>query len=266
MIDLTKQSGLAIAFDEQNLDLHFKEEFPRLQKSQRALKDLSPYLKNQNLSFPDLVYTVWRYVHKAEDEQKISENKLRYDLTLLPQGLLGDEFLRTAGHFHPLSPDASLTAPEVYEVILGQGGFLIQDFRDVPENVENVFLIIAHASEKVLVPPGFGHITINLSSRPLLVANWISDITSYNYEPFQKNHGGAYWIIKDPAGSISPILNPNYQRVPGIKKITAQDWPQFGLVKETPMYSLVENLDKLRFLNYPEEFAGVWSEHLKSIS
>lgn len=254
MKDLEKQSGLPIIFDDNLPDLQFQGIFPRLQKSQRDLADLLPYLKNQNLASPNNpVYLVWRYAHKSKDDALISQNRLRFDLTLLRKELLGEELARTAGHFHKSNPESEVKWPEVYEVIFGQAGFLIQDFEKNPKNIKNIILIEAQAEEKVIIPPGFGHITVNLGAAPLLVANWISENCQYDYQPYEENHGSGYWITKKDSG-VETVLNPSYESVPEIKKIKTQDWPDFGLVKDKPLYSLVEDIKKLKFLNFPGEF------------
>ena len=49
---------------------------------------------------------------------------------------------------------------------------------------------------------------------------------------------------------IDIVKNPNYESVPEIKKIRVREYPEFGLVKNRPLYSLVNNLEKLKFLNY----------------
>ncbi|MDP3004295.1 MAG: hypothetical protein Q8N43_02205, partial [Candidatus Azambacteria bacterium] len=63
---------------------------------------------------------------------------------------------------------------------------------------------------------------------------------------YKNNHGASYYFL-DNGNLIDIVKNPNYDSVPEIKKIRAIKDP-------LPLYSLVNNLDKLRFLNYPEEF------------
>lgn len=255
MIDLQKISGLSILFDERKLDLIFQDDFPSVKKSERSLEELRPYLQNPRAKqgpnpvyhvrsvASNVVYTVWRYVHLKKDEEKIKKANLRYDITLIPPGTINGEFAKTAGHYH-------LHYPEVYEVLMGQPYFLTQ-------SKSAVFLAEVGPGEKFLIPPGFGHNTINVFDKPLLMANWVSEKAEYDYKPYKNNHGAMYYLLDDN-NLIDIIKNPNYNSVPEIKKIGTREYPEFGILKSKPLYNLVNSLEKLRFLNYPEEFAGEW--------
>jgi glucose-6-phosphate isomerase len=240
MIKLEKISGLPILFDEKNLDLKFEGNFPSIKESKRSLEELRPYLKDPEAKNElDPAYHVWRYAHLKKDEEKIKAANLRYDLTLIPPGTINSEFVKTAGHYH-------LPYPEVYEVLLGRAYFLIQ-------SESSVFLAEAGPGEKFLIPPGYGHNTINVFNEPLLMANWMSEKAKYDYEPYKNNHGAMYYFLANN-NFVDIIKNPNYKLVPDIKKIKTKEYPELGLTKNKTLYSLVSNLDKLKFLNHPEEF------------
>lgn len=242
-LDLQKISGLPIWFDEKKLDLVFDGNFPFIKKSERTLEELKPYLKNPNIkNWLNPVYRVWRYANLASDNEKINSHNLRYDLTLMQAGTIDGEFVKTAGHYHK-------PYPEVYEVLLGRAYFLTQ-------SESGVYLAEAGPGEKFIIPPGFGHNTINVFNEPLLLANWVSEKATYDYEPYKKYHGAMYYFLKNN-NLVDIVKNTNYDSVPEIKKIKAGEYPEFGLLKNKPLYSLVENIDKLRFLNYPEEFAAL---------
>ena len=261
MIDLQKISGLPILFDKKNNKLEFNGDFPVIKKSERSLEELSPYLspygrcpegtKNPKVEKPlsagrqgpDPVYYVWRYVHSKQDGEKIKAANLRYDLTLISPGTMSGEFAKTTGHYHK-------PYPEIYEVLSGRAYFLIQ-------SKSAVYLAEAGPSEKILVPPSFGHNTINVFSEPLLLANWVSEKAIYDYKPYKDNRGAMYYFLNNN-NSVDIIKNPSYKSIPEITKIRSKEWPEFGLVKNLPLYSLVNNLEKLRFLNYPKKFKGEW--------
>ena len=250
-LDLQKISGLPISLDLKSLKLEFQGDFPFIKKSERSLDELRPYLKNPEVkNGPDPVYYVWRYAHLKKDNEKIKTHNLRYDLTLLPPGKIGGEFIKTAGHYHK-------SFPEVFEVLLGRAYFLIQSFDNNPENIKSVFLIEAGPGEKLLIPIGYGHNMISVFNEPLLTANWVSNKAEYDYESYKNNRGASYYFL-DNGNLIDIVKNPNYDSVPEIKKIRIKEHLEFGLIKDRPLYGLVNNLDKLRFLNYPEEFKGEW--------
>jgi glucose-6-phosphate isomerase len=248
-LDLQKISGLPISFDLKSLKLEFQGDFPSIKKSERSLGELRPYLKNPEAkNGPDPVYYIWHYVHLKKDDEKIKAANLRYDLTLISPGTIDGEFTKTAGHCH-------LLYPEILEVLTGRAYFLIQSFKDEKDfkNIKSVYLIEASPGEKFVVPPGFGHNIINVFNEPLLTANLVSEKATHDYGPYKNNHGASYYFL-DNGNLIDIVKNPNYDSVPEIKKIRVKERPEFGLTKDRPLYGLVNNLDKLRFLNYPEEF------------
>lgn len=243
MINLQKISGLPILFDEKKFNLIFSSNFSAVEKSERSLEELKPYLKNPDIkNWLNPVYRVWRNVHLESDNKKINDNNLRYDLTLLPPGIMGEEFVKTAGHYHK-------PYPEVYEVLMGRAYFLTQsEFA--------VYLAEAGPTEKFIIPPEFGHNTINVFNEPLLLANWVSNRAVYDYDAYKNNKGAAYYFLKNN-DLIDIVKNPNYKATPEIKKNRIKEWPEFGLVKNRPLYSLANDLEKLKFLNYPEEFTSL---------
>lgn len=254
-IDLQKISGLPLLFDEQKLDLKFDGDFPFIKKSERSLEELKPYLRNPLVdNGPNPIYYVWRHVYLKEDSEKIKAANLRYDITLIPPGTIDNEFAKTAGHFHLNKLETDLPYPEVYEVLFGRAYFLIQSPYKNVKNIKAVRLIEAGPGDKVLVSPEFsGHTTINIFNEPLIMANWISESTVYDYDSYKINHGSSYYVI-DKDNTIDIIKNPNYEFVPELNKVFPIEYPEFGILKDKPLYSLVNNLENLRFLNYPEEF------------
>lgn len=266
MINLKKISGLPIFLDEKNFDLKFEGDFPFVKKSERTLDELRPYLKNpQAATGPDPVYRVWRSAYLRRDDEKIKSSGLRYDLTLIPpgkiDGLTGQgEFVKTAGHYHKNKPGLDISYPEVYEVLYGRAYLFIQLPGQNVKNIKSAILVEAGPGDKFLIPPSYGHNTINVFDEPLLMANWISESAKYDYDPYKNNNGASYHFVSDghayrQAGHLLDITkNPAYESVPEIKKIRTKEMPEFGLSKNRPLYSLVDELSKLRVLNNPEEF------------
>lgn len=244
MIDLQKISGLPILFDGQRLDIIFNDDFPFIEKSERSLEELKPYLKNQEVkNGPNPVYRVWRNAHLASDNEKIKNDNLRYDLTLMPAGTIDGEFVKTAGHYHK-------PYPEIYEVLMGRAHSLAQ-------SESMIYLIEAGPGEKFIIPPEFGHNTINVFNEPLLLANWVSEKAGYDYSSYKNKRGASYYFFKKN-DLVDIVKNPNYKSAPEVKKIGTREYSEFGIPKNQSLYSLVNEIEKLRFLNYPEEFAGEW--------
>src|SRR5512137_2950897 len=126
------------------------------------------------------------------DKEKLLQNDLRYDITIIPPNMLGREYIKTAGHYHPNVAGSIVTYPELYEVLEGEALYLLQNL-----DLSDVVAVYASATDKVLVPPGYGHITINRSNKTLKMANYVARNFSSLYNPIRERAGGAYFFTKD---------------------------------------------------------------------
>ena len=131
---------------------------------------------------------------RVQDKELIAKYGLRYDVTVIRPGQIGREFIKTAGHYHPLKPQTEFSYPEVYEVLAGKAHYLLQTEPD--EDGIDAILIEAVAGDKVLIPPGYGHITINPGQEYLIMSNWVAADFSSIYGPIKELGGGAFlkWL------------------------------------------------------------------------
>jgi glucose-6-phosphate isomerase, archaeal len=85
------------------------------------------------------------------------------------------------------------------------------------------------AGECAIMPPFYGHVTINPSeTENLKMANWVSENCKSDYSLFVKNQGACWYYTKQ-----GWIKNNNYKNTPELRF-------------EQPLKSLPENLE---FLN-----------------
>lgn len=180
------------------------------------------------------------------DAQRLRDQGIRYDITIIPPHMLGREYIKTAGHYHPNIPGGSVTYPELYEVLEGEALYLLQkpDFSDV-------VVVNASAGDKVLVPPNYGHITINRSNKTLKMANFVARNFSSLYDPIKEKAGGAYFFTKD--GWTKNERCPEAAELRRIEAPTAAQLRQLGLSKGREMYPLIREKGRLEFLTHPEE-------------
>jgi glucose-6-phosphate isomerase len=59
-----------------------------------------------------------------------------------------------------------------------------------------VAVIKAEKGDLVLVPPGYGHVTINASEKTLEMANWVCRDFSSVYEPVKRLAGASYSFLR----------------------------------------------------------------------
>lgn len=184
-INLKKQSGLAAIFEKDVITLG--KGVVSEPVHMRSLEDARPYLMESTAaSRRKNLYLMYRDAHKQEDEALFRKYGIRYDITVLFPGTLGGkngEYIKTIGHTHP--------AMEIYEVLHGTALFCLQT---VGNKENDVFYIGATKGQKILIPSGIGHVTINIGDEPLILADLFSDTVKSDYSLFKKRHGAAYWV------------------------------------------------------------------------
>lgn len=231
----------------------------RVKGNVRMLSDMKDVIYDQEwLSRAENVELYYMYRELSlskKDALLIKEHGLRYDITVIPPRMLGCEYVKTAGHYHPLVPGTNVTFPEIYEVLGGEAKYLLQ--KPEGEGIEDVILIKAREGDKVIIPPGYGHLTINASNKVLKMANWVADNFESIYPPIKEKRGGAYFLLE-----TGMVTNKKYDYVPEIRFFGPANLKELGLQKNKEMYGLVRDLDKLEFLKNPHEHEWVFEEIL----
>lgn len=166
----------------------------------RYLKDIEGvvYDKKWLKTAPNIeLYYMYRGLDRRGD--------LRYDITVMPSQMLGIEFVKTKGHYHPKQYG------ELYIVLEGQAIYLMQKV-DKDNNVVDVYAIEAKKGDYIIVPKGYGHITINPSQESLKMANWVCDGFKSDYSLIEEKGGAAYFYTLN-----GWIKNENYDNVPDLR-------------------------------------------------
>lgn len=199
------------------------------------------------------VYYMFRDLAKEDsDFETIKTHHLRYDITVIPPGMLGSEYIKTVGHYHPRVPGTNTYYPEIYQIIEGSATYLLQKVKNGEEDlVQDVVVITAEKGDLALVPPGYGHVTINASEKILKMANWVCRDFSSVYEPIKRLSGASYFLLKDGF-----VKNPLYRNIPPIRHLKPFAHDELGLGSGESMYELIHETEKLRFLTTPQDFTG----------
>ena len=133
------------------------------------------------------------------------KNELRYDVTVIPNKMLGNEFVKTKGHIH-----AGFYG-EVYMVLEGEGMYFAQLGDE--NKIEDVFAVHGKKGDVIVIPAGYGHVTINVGNEPLKTANWIAENDKGNFSMFEKNQGGCYYYLAPGQW----VKNEHYKEVPPLR-------------------------------------------------
>jgi len=196
------------------------------------------------------LYEMYRGVSRnPSDKEWLDAHNIRYDVTRIPSRTICRELIKTKGHYHPLSPDG-LAYPEIYEVLEGAAYYMLQK-----RDLSDVVLVRAEKGDLILIPPGYGHITINPGSETLTMANLVSSSFESQYLPYEEMKGGAYYIFSDGTMKKNPAYPPD---IPDIRIIDATGTHLPEPFPDKSLYDLIGDEMRLRFLNYPREFEDLY--------
>ncbi|MGM0492192.1 MAG: glucose-6-phosphate isomerase family protein [Armatimonadota bacterium] len=257
MVDLSDLAGYQLKFDTGTVDLSFGPQMRMPQYSTRELDALRPVLLDPDAEGPDVIYWMYRHAGMPEDAGLYEAHHLRYDLSAFRSVTLGPEFMKTSGHYHPQIPGTQLAFPEVYEVLHGEALYVMQmvdDYAASPEevSVQDVIMCRVTAGQKIIMPPGYGHVTVNTGDEPLLMSNWVSSAFSSFYGSVEASRGFS-WYVVDDEGEPSYLENKAYaQGVSAVRWAEVQEVPELGLTWDRPMYrACASEPERFEFLNAP---------------
>ncbi len=163
----------------------------------RTLGDLKYVLLKEPTKPEEVAYLVFR------DVDVIPLFDLRIDVTKLrAEPYNSGELPRTHGHYHPEGPFGIW--PEIYSVVKGHALFILQDITG-----RHVKLVEVKEGEILLIPPGYGHIMVNVGNEELITFNVVSKSFKPSYEEYRAKRGPAVFIKE----GLDIVRNPNYDVV-----------------------------------------------------
>ncbi|MGB9868182.1 MAG: glucose-6-phosphate isomerase family protein [Bacillota bacterium] len=182
----------------------------RLEPSQvRTVGDLHDVLPEEDKPLcesSNVAYWMYREVCSEEHRDLLRRHRLRFDVTVLDAIMLGSQFNKTYGHYHAEALPG-MTYPEVYQVIYGRALYLLQrPERDRPDVVEDFIAVMAAPGDVVVVPPGYGHVTVNVGNGPLVMANLVEMSFLSHYGPFRTLAGAAYYARVSMEARVAPFV------------------------------------------------------------
>ncbi|MEM2963364.1 MAG: glucose-6-phosphate isomerase family protein [Candidatus Anstonellales archaeon] len=187
------------------------------------------FFKSREVKKDQAVYYMYRGLREKEN--------IRYDLTVIPPFSIGMEFVKTFGHYHPKAV-GDLSYCEVYEVLSGNAHYLLQLKK--AKTVAEVALVKAAAGDLLIIPPNWGHVTINPSKKILVMANLVNMYFDADYAEYKKMNGAVYF--EDVDGRI--IFNRKYVVCPPIRIFDADS---FG--SQFEVYPMLKGRSLLDVLN-----------------
>jgi glucose-6-phosphate isomerase len=232
MIDLEEVSGLAIKVDDTNHLVLKPGVVQTGLSSTRKFSEMFPVLLDQTAKpSADDIYYMNRGICLESDKELLENERLRYDITVMPHMMLGDEYNKTVGHYHAPIPGSTIAHPEMYEVLNGKALFLLQKMDREMKNLVTVLAMEAVKGDKIIYPPNYGHIIVNIGGETLVVANWVSMDYKALYEPIKEKHGMALYVVPGKQDEPTFVKNDNYKDQPDMRKMNLVDKirTEFGL-------------------------------------
>ncbi|MFH1257576.1 MAG: glucose-6-phosphate isomerase family protein, partial [Candidatus Micrarchaeota archaeon] len=204
-------------------------------------------LMARRMDFHKPLYYMFRDVKRQEDSALLENSSIRYDITVVPPIMIGQEYNKTYGHYHELATQ-KLTYPELYEVLYGEALYVVQLRQSTVSNeVLKVYLVHAKAGEKVLIPPNFGHVTINPSkTEPLVMANLVEAKFRSEYILYRQKKGAAMYVLEH-----EKLKNRNYHQFP-FEEVEAKQFDR--MVNPVIGTKIEEGNIYQHFLNDPKLF------------
>lgn len=257
-----ENSGLPIYLDDENNIMALSAVLKLGGFGRKETEKMSGLLADEtDLPMEEAFYDVYRAIAYPEDEELFRNYDFQYDITIVMPGQINGECKKTAGHYHGYNPERTNTYGEVYEVIKGTALYILQKSPDFDKDpgcvtLEDVILTTVHEGETLIVPPNYGHASVNIGSGPLVFSNLAYKPCPVLYDSVRCYHGMAYYIKKEN-GTVRAEFNHNYKevRMPEVRFATVKERPKLGIRFGVPVYeSFKQNPEAFDFLGHPDNY------------
>jgi len=261
--NLQPNAGLPILLRDETGEITFGDSVLANESSVRTFAELRSVLAHpasETRGDEDVIYRLFRGVVHDGDQAAFAEQGMRYDITVLLPGNVDGEFLKTAGHTHTAAPDGTVY-PELYDVLAGSGVFLLQWADPL-----RLVVVLSKPGDRVLVPPGVSHLTINTGTEPMVVADLVAAAAVNEYQTMRSHQGAAIYLMRDPevAGSMRQVINPHYAMTPTWQTIEGSRVGDFAPSDGSLYDTFIAHPEEFRYLTAPAAYDAdmqqLWSE------
>ena len=261
--DLSSVAGLPFLFD---TDIYHAILGPGVRDPLYGVRtddEIRKVLRDPDAPLPKIVYWMMRDTGLQDDPYLKETHGLRYDISYFIPAMFGCGYLKTSGHYHQASPDGP-AYPEVYGVLSGKAIYLLQKVNSIDASIDEVvvedcLVVEGNPGDKVIMPPDYGHVTINPLPEPMVMANWVSNRFKSQYGAVEQARGFAYYRVEADGGPVW-VRNPRYKAVPPLRLARVREVPELGLSLDEPLYTAgIRDPERLEWLSNPANCAAlVW--------
>ena len=176
MIEL-KNSGLPVYLDEATHVIAISAQLPFIGYGRKLAGEMKGlFLDEVDAKEKEPVYDVYRGLAFPQDQKLLLKFDFRYVITVVLPGDIHGECKKTSGHYHGYNPARTNTYAEIYEVIKGTALYVLQradNFDTQPNDVKvsDIILVTVKEGQTIIVPPNYGHCSVNIGEGALVFAN-----------------------------------------------------------------------------------------------
>ncbi len=257
---MTFDPGFDITYDlEKQTFIYGPEGFgPEVEK--RRLDDIRKSLRDPMCVGPDVVYTIAMDVGNKKDLDDLKQRHLLFGACIYAAGKLGVEPVRSQGHIHAVSSSCQSSTAELYEIWEGEAIIFMQS--SAKDDPGRIFAVHAHQGQKVIVPPGWAHYTVNVNpDKQMVFGAWCIRDYGFDYKDVRE-HGGLAYFPVFKHGTIHFDVNPQYIQKELIVK-QPRDYTEFHIDAQKPLYlQYLEDKDRFDFITNPLDYQSIWENFI----
>lgn len=205
------------------------------------LDQVRPFVENPDCEGPAIVARYYGDVVRSDERRLWDQLGLTYGILELMPGMLGHEWVSFPGHIH--RGPRRTPFPAILENLHGDGGILLQKAGSF-DRIHEASILWLKPGERILLPPGFGHVLINRGDEPLVVAEAHSRDTQWEFEEMARHRGAAYYV--GPAGARP---NPHYRSHPGLRMLDASVMAPNAPGGPDLYFAILHSPDRYHFLH-----------------
>jgi glucose-6-phosphate isomerase len=253
------EPGFDIAVTSDPLGFKYGKEVFGPSPELRRLDSIRPSLRDASCSGPDPVYAIAMDVGLERHRTVLLQRNLLFGVVIFAAGRLGDEPVRSQGHVHKVSSHSGWSPPELYEIWTGHALIYLQE--SAADNPGRCFAIDAWPGDRVVVPPGWAHATVNANPKhPMAFGAWCDREYGFVYEEVRKRNGLAWYPLVTSEGTIEWYHNSRYE-LSMLHIDKPRQYAELGLAESFPIYKLIENNpDSIQWISKPALVEHVWRD------
>ncbi|MGO3608836.1 MAG: glucose-6-phosphate isomerase family protein [Enterococcus gilvus] len=229
------ETGLGVTFNDATHEFVYSPTvFGPTHAEQRHLKDILHSMADHEASGPEIVYSIAMDVGLRRDRSDLLERELLFGVVAYAKGSIGQEPVKSQGHIHAVSKTCQMSTPEVYEIWWGEAIVYMQE--RATDDPGRCYAVRAQAGERVIVPPGWAHCTINASrTESMLFGAWCVRDFGFEYDEVRAHKGLAFYPTFDDHGAIVWERNPSYLAESLVEK-APREYVEFAIDPTQPIY------------------------------